>query len=315
MNNQLNYRNFTEFLSEKHHETKELMGPWLRSGEINMIFAARGTGKTVFCYSLAHAMATGQPFLRWNPPAASKVFFIDAESSDTLMHKRFSRVEDGSEVSALPENLKILTRTSSGFLPNLSTQEGQNIYYPLMMAADVTIVDNLLTIAPPLDTKDDDVKIWYRIKPFIYKLRNAGKTVLLIHHSAKSGVQYGTSIRENDMDNIIKLSNPTFSDNDMALPLYFEFEKGRDLAADQREPLFITYEVIGSKAQWTYQNGTEHRKKEIIRAAQTIKNKALIAAKVNCPTWLVYETLASEKAEEPIDNYFSERSFDEEPPF
>ena len=46
-------------------ENKFLLDPILKEQSLTMIYAARGTGKTMFSLNLANAVATGTDFLMW----------------------------------------------------------------------------------------------------------------------------------------------------------------------------------------------------------------------------------------------------------
>ena len=56
-----------------------LLSPWLESASLAMIYAARGVGKTHFAMNIAHALATGGRFLKWQAAKAVPVLYIDGE--------------------------------------------------------------------------------------------------------------------------------------------------------------------------------------------------------------------------------------------
>jgi len=53
--------------------------PFLPEAGTAMVFGPRGIGKTFFELSLAAALTTGQPFLRWNVTAPCGVLYVDGE--------------------------------------------------------------------------------------------------------------------------------------------------------------------------------------------------------------------------------------------
>ena len=312
--NKSNVKNLTEFLSQSFPTQREFCGKWVRSGELVMIYAPRGTGKSLFCSSVAHTIATGQPFLGFKT-LESKVLIVDGETSDRLNAKRYGQIDDSAAISAAPDKLQIWSRDPGGYLPNLSTESGQKELTPAMMWADVTIIDNLLTVAPLVDIKDNDIHNWYRIKPFIYKLRNLDKCIILIHHAGKSGTQIGTSLKENDMDIIIRLTNPPFHENLKQLAMYFDFDKARDLFGNDKEGLYLTYETIDGKIQWTYQKSKERLREEVLRLHSFVKSKWQIAKMLHCDVLKVHEILTELKPNSEIDTAEYYGGFDEEPPF
>ena len=306
----------TELLSQEYPEQRELCGKWLRTGELVMCYAPRGTGKSLWAASLAYAVASGLPFLGSNPACPARVLYIESEMPDRLTAKRFSSLEYRAAAAPLPETLHILRRGPDGNLPNLSLPDGQAFYAERAKFFDLIVIDNLTTIAPPLDNRDDDTKAWYRIKPFIYSLRNSDKCVLIIHHAGKSGAQLGTSLRENDMDVILRLTTPDYDSETNRLRFYLDFDKARDLEPNDRAGWYMEYENIAGSPMWTYKPAKEFRANEIRRLATKISNKLILAQMLGCPTWLVHQVLAEKVKELEDPDYFNgDWNDDKEPLF
>ncbi len=303
-------KGITEFLCQTFKPQREFMGPWFRSGEMVLCYAPRGTGKSLFAMSLAYAISIGEAFLGFRPQAKARALYVEAEMPQRLTATRLGRIEAAAGLSADPEFFLIETRDENGNLPNLSTPEGQKHYAALAQKADVIVIDNLTTAAPPINGRDDDVQIWYRLKPFLYSLRNADKCIVLIHHAGKSGQQLGTSLRENDMDIILRLTTPPHERTKTAM--YLDVEKARDLPPEMRRSMYIEYEVIDGQPMWTHQDAHAHRVAEIKRLSKNIKGKQVIASMLNCPVWEVYQALReesevphwSESTEGDDDGYF-----------
>ena len=56
-----------------------VLEPILRTGSLAMLSAFRGIGKTHVAIGIAHAVATGGAFQRWNAPKPRHVLCVDGE--------------------------------------------------------------------------------------------------------------------------------------------------------------------------------------------------------------------------------------------
>jgi putative DNA primase/helicase len=97
------------------------------------------------------------------------------------------------------------------------------------------IVDNLATLCRTGQTNDADS--WMPVQAWALKQRAAGRSVLFIHHSGKSGAQRGTSAKEDVLDTVIGLRRP--SDYKAAEGARFEihFEKARGFSGPESESI------------------------------------------------------------------------------
>jgi RecA-family ATPase len=186
-------KTITEFVYQESTPKEIILAPWLKTGELVMVYAPTGVGKSMLAIGLAHCIATGQCYLGWIASKLWSVCYIEAEMSTETAKSRLSAQEAGSCISAAPENFTIVSRDpKDNHLPNIGTPEGQRELLPILLKHDVIVLDNLTSAALPVSGRDDDVRIWYRMKPFLFHLRNLNKTVVIIHHSGKSGDQLCT---------------------------------------------------------------------------------------------------------------------------
>jgi hypothetical protein len=154
------------------------------------------------------------------------------------------------------------------------------------------VIDNLTSAAHPISSRDDDVQMWHRMKEFMFWIRNSGRTILLIHHAGKSGLQRGTSMREDDQDIILRLTTPAEVLDQRKLAIQIELEKTRDLEAGQKEGVYAEFWLENGRPVWNWQPLKEARAELIRRTAQTIKNKNCIAGILGCSVYEVYKVLA-----------------------
>jgi RecA-family ATPase len=79
-----------------------ILGPILPEKGLAMLYAARGTGKTLVALGIAFAVASGRTFLKWTAPKARRVLLIDGEMPTATPQERLANIKLD------PDNLKIL---------------------------------------------------------------------------------------------------------------------------------------------------------------------------------------------------------------
>ncbi len=222
----------SELLGLELPPRKSILGPWLSTKSLAMIYGPRGEGKTFIGLGAAIAIATGGKFLCWQAPEPRCVLYIDGEMPAEVMQERVSRLLGGQSA----ENLKIITpdlqlRT----MPNLASEEGQNELEALVEWANVVVVDNLACLCRSGD--ENERQPWLIMQGWMLGLRTRGKSVIVQHHSGKGGDQRGTSAREDVLDVVVKLKQPADYRPDEGLRAEWHFTKHRGFHGDDASPL------------------------------------------------------------------------------
>lgn len=202
-----------EDLLQREFEPREgIVVPWLAKGELCLLYAKRGVGKSYFCMWLAAHIALGYKFCGWDT-VRKRVLYVDGEMGLAGSKNRFKGIFQALGRAPSKEYMRLVSYPEDGAFPNLSLQHNQELLETTALDFDVIVVDNLLTVAGNIGPRDDEFKIWGRMQPWFIKLREMGKTVILIHHSAKSGAQSGTMMKENICDVVIQLSEQKLEDH------------------------------------------------------------------------------------------------------
>jgi hypothetical protein len=210
-----------------------LLHPWLPKSGLCMVHAFRGIGKTHMSLGIAYAVAKGGDFLGWKAPKARNVLYIDGEMPAAILQERLARIVLMSGDSSLSGKLRIITPDLQigCLMPDLATLEGQqSINRQITDETDLIIIDNLSCLAPSI--KENDASDWALIQTWVLNLRAQGKSVLLIHHSGKSGGQRGTSKKEDVLDTVIALERPKDYDSSQGARFIVKFEKSRGFCGD-----------------------------------------------------------------------------------
>lgn len=233
-----------DLLNSNFQDRQQVLGPWCCLGDIVILFAPRGLGKTFLALQCAHAIETGTQFLKWMPPKARKVALIDGEMGREGLYHRLWQIDKSNEQSWSHGGLTVLTEDHcGGKIWNISDPKCQ-LQYEDMIAkseSDVIIIDNLLTCAEPMLPNDTDLAIWYRISPWLRKLRRYKKTVILIHHANKMGEQSGTQLKENIADTVVQLKLVISEDKFAGAVFDMHFSKSRWFFGKDKEPLRVKY--------------------------------------------------------------------------
>jgi putative DNA primase/helicase len=242
-----------------------LLGPWLHSQDIAMVFAARGIGKTHFALSIAHAVATGSSFLGWSAPSPKRVVYLDGELPGVVMQQRASMHMSGVEPE--PGYFRVFTPDlpcmDGQFLPDISTVQGQtDINEMIGVDTDLVIIDNLSAWART--GRENDAESWDQTATWLMSLRRRGIAVLIVHHAGKGGQQRGTSKREDLLDVVIKLSRPGDYTPSSGAVFTVEFSKARNLTGSDLQGLEVTLSGTSDRAEWSYKSVDSSRRHQII---------------------------------------------------
>jgi putative DNA primase/helicase len=213
-------------------EREYLIDPFITVRSLNMLYAKRGLGKTWAASQMAISIASGTAFFAYNNVKKGRVLFVDGEMTLYEQKSRFLSLEYGAskDIEILPSELLYREDYPLNFHREEDQQRFIECLYDLKEAGrdfDLIIFDNLSSLLSGKD-ENDNTEI-EGFQNFLIQLRHMGYAVLIIHHAGKSGDQRGTSRREDIMDTIMKLEEPS-SDNqidDDGAHFVFTFTKTR----------------------------------------------------------------------------------------
>lgn len=247
---------------------EEVWGPAICTHNLVMIFGSTGSGKSRLVNKLLWTITSGGVFLQHECKTPRKGLLIEGELGLAATKKRFSQIKAEAPYSPKGDYLRIFSKDhSGGRLPNLSNPEDQKKYNAIIGDADVIVIDNLLSSIFPIDRHDDDVRQWERIIPWLFSIRDSGRTVILVHHTGKSGTQLGTSIKENWLDTNIQLVVPDISRPVRGTEFELHYRKTRDVKKSDAQPLHIEYlEGDDGVSRWNWSplhTSREHSVKQL----------------------------------------------------
>jgi putative DNA primase/helicase len=227
--------NIKDFLTLKIPPQENILTPIIKTQSLSMMFAKRGVGKTHVALGMAYAIASGGKFLKWEAPKPRRVLYLDGEMPACTMQERLAQIIRDNDAEAAPENFKILTPDLQKMgMPDISTSEGQQELEPLIQDAELIFVDNLSTLART--GKENEAESWLPVQGWGLDMRSRGKSVMFVHHAGKSGLQRGSSRREDVLDTVIELRHPVDYRSDEGARFEVHFTKARHLKGQDAIP-------------------------------------------------------------------------------
>ncbi|WP_180980435.1 AAA family ATPase [Vibrio diazotrophicus] len=149
---------------------------------LTLVHAPSGGMKSLFCLSLSIAIAGGESFLKQNTEPCG-VLYLDGEMSENSIAKR-SELLGGNNLTV--EQLAYMDASSIlDFDFSLSNDEQREAYLLELISCPygVIVIDNIRTLCHIIN--ENDSREFTTFNNWIKKLRSAGKTVIVVHHSNK----------------------------------------------------------------------------------------------------------------------------------
>lgn len=228
----------TELLTREVPERTVILSPWLRGQGLTMICASRGVGKTLIGLGCALAIATGSRFLRWSAPEPRRVLFVDGELPLADLRARVQMAGQSAGVAALPDSLAFVTPDlADGGAPDLARPEGRQALETVIVDGgyEVIVLDNLSTLLH--SGNENEAESWAPFQNWLLHLRNhLRRSVILVHHAGKTGVQRGTSKREDTLDTSIVLRHPSGYSPEHGAHFQLHYTKARGIHGPDAEP-------------------------------------------------------------------------------
>lgn len=241
-----------------------LISPWLKQFESAMIWAPPGVGKTMFCLSLALAIAGGGEFLGWKAPVPRKVLFFDGEMAIHDLQERLKMLSgtiEGLDMEAAGRNLKVCSRQDQDpevHFPDFGMDRSQKgvLDYVRTRGYDLVILDNLSTLA---SVEDENSAAAIRpIIKFLMQLKQSNIACIVVHHSNKGGKDYrGSTNLATTFEVILGLHRAdSVLDTDRGTKFTTEWAKFRGLRDDTIGPRKVCLETTDGVSRWVVESDT-----------------------------------------------------------
>jgi len=241
-----------DFLKTDFPPRENILGEWIVTRSLLMIYGPRGIGKTWFTLFLAVAIACGKPWLGWSSGKACRVLYLDGEMPAHVLQSRVQLVIDVLGCRPDPGFFSVITPDLlQRPAPDLASLEDQALVDEIAKNFDVIFVDNLSCLYRSGGEENSSESVQF-IADWALPHRSAGRTVVLIHHAGKNGQQRGTSKREDLLDCVVALRRPQDYAPQEGARFEVHFEKCRHLHGSEVEPFEAALSSDVNAAQrWT----------------------------------------------------------------
>lgn len=273
------------FLERDLPRRTPIVAPFLFEKSLSMLYGRRGCGKTWFCQGIGLAAASGGVVFdargrapAWAAPRPRTVLHIDGEMPGPMLQERFALLVAGRRYAPAGRLRILAADLAEDPLPSIARPEGQGIVNAHLDGVDLVILDNISTLFRGLD--ENDAAAWDPVQEWLLSLRRRGIAVLLVHHGGKSGVQRGTSKREDVLDNVISLRLPDDILEEEGASVHVVFEKARGLVGPDVVPFAARLNVSPSGAIWTASPIVDPNDEEIMKFSRNGMSQRAIAEKV-----------------------------------
>ena len=241
----------SEFLTLELPPRELIIDPWLPTKGLAMVHSKRGAGKTFLLLGAAYAVSCGEDFLGFNISKPRRVLFIDGEMPGESMQRRLAAlVQSFAKEPPDPAYFRILSAdTTESGLPDLGATSGQAELDAAIGDAEVVFVDNLSTLVR--SGKENEGDSWLSVQGWALAHRRGGRSVVVAHHTGKNGLQRGTSRREDVLDTVIHLRQPSDYSPEQGARFEVHYEKNRGFYGDDARSFEAKYEERNNAAMWT----------------------------------------------------------------
>lgn len=207
-----------DLLGHPFHERKWLLQGLLKERQMMMLYAPSGVGKSWFAWSMACAIAGGGGFHTYTNEEPRKVLYLDGEmdGEDAQERLRVCTQATNADQGCIAQNLLILSRQMQPYnsdFPDLNSTEWQTkvITYAKEQEVEFIVLDNFSTLAEIED--ENSAAAFNGITSFLLRMKQAGISGLLVHHSNKADSGYrGSQKLSVTFDLIVALKRPETSE-------------------------------------------------------------------------------------------------------
>ena len=233
---------------------KKHWGKLIQSNQTGMLFGPRGCGKTWVAVAMALSMSSGVKFLGHGPRNARRVIYLDGEMDLVTIQQRIKDLCVSLGIEP-PAELRLFTpEVFTDLLPSINTPDGQRAIDEMIGTDwDVIFIDNYSAWS---GDGRETAEAWAPMMRWMLSHKRAGRSVIVIHHTGKTGMQRGSSSHEDALDWSVSLKPIEDKVHDGALRFNLIWEKARHLPSDHTQPIAVCMKKGSNGAlAWEFQHG------------------------------------------------------------
>lgn len=221
-----------EMMGMEIPERRFIIRDFITEESITEVNGHRGGGKTWLCDIIGNEVTWGGSICGWKVEQPVNTMIIDGEMQIKLLQERLKMMNKGRDWRKKPATLFIYPENYAYRIglrrANILDEKWREQIGELVVGLRIKllIIDNLSSLAPGIDENDklafDPVNRW------MVELRFNGCSIIMAHHTGKSGEQRGTSAHEDHADTCLLLSKPRGYTQDMGCKFVLAATKDRE---------------------------------------------------------------------------------------
>lgn len=180
-----------------------LIDPYLPPQSIVQVVGFNGHGKSLFLLNLLWAASRGDDFGPATVPAPLRVLYLDHESSESTIDQRID--DCGTMLGEMQATMTVWVKSLSDLTLNFNEPEGIANLQALLkeVKPQVVVIDTVREAWAGLE--ENSPHSWLKVNQLAMACRNAGMTVILVHHRNKPnqngiGREAGSTAQLKDLD-------------------------------------------------------------------------------------------------------------------
>jgi hypothetical protein len=195
-----------------------LIDPFIPPQAIVQVVGFNGHGKTIWLLNMLWAASQGVSYGSGHVARPLRTLYLDAESSTTTLAQRIGDCVDIH--GGMSDDLSIWSAAASGEDMNLTTPEGLTKFTELVneVKPQIVVIDTVRQAW--MGMEENSPHSWTKVNNLAMACRNAGMSVVLVHHRNKPGQngqgrEAGSTAQLKDLDVQIFVTK-VVEDNDQA---------------------------------------------------------------------------------------------------
>jgi hypothetical protein len=266
---------------------KTYLHPWLVEQSITLISGWRGVGKTWFGMGLVDALTRGEGFGPWDLINGCPCAYVEAEMALQDVQERLNWLNPAKD-RKYPLWIYSDSYANEIGLPraHLLNDKWRRFIKRNLLTRKIKILalDNLASLASGID--ENSKKDYDPINQWLLELRFAGIATIMFHHVSKEGSQRGTSAREDNIDNSIKLKPPPDYTSEDGARFICSFTKSRSVRVNDlpliTDHIFQLGEDKTGKCTWAWGTTKTQMKTEILKLLDEGLTVTQVASELGC---------------------------------
>lgn len=278
--------NATQIIKTQH-KRDIIIKDYFAKGELMMLFAPTGAGKTFNALSMALSLSCGGSIYGDAVVGNYRTLYLDGEMGTGAIARRLDGLMTSRGITRADD---LWTMSPDLFhnntFPNISKEEIQNYFdsYIDSYGIQILILDNYNTLTNDQDIGDNEFLTWARLEGWLKRLKNKGVSVIMVHHTNKLGqMPSGTVRKDNLMDCILNIMPSPIANKDETL-LEVDFKKSRWTGEVPRKLLELVKTDRGMHLElMDYETTLVERVRDMFEA----KGLEYVTGRLKIPSWKI----------------------------